>query len=206
MVLIDIMNLKEIVYSKVVVEFATVARVYCQFIEEMGSDKPQEFVATCQKMLPLLYFKTSLLPSTTAVYDGDNEVFVSELDYAQVDSKISKLLGAHNDFLVVEACQNGSTEDYQNATISEYMADIYQDLKNFIGRYHLGNEQIMNDAIWECYANYQEYWGLRLAILIKEFHSLRYGSTDFDANDSNPPAGHNGNQPCGLEGYFSQSN
>lgn len=174
------MELKDIVYNRSVVEFATVANEFCAYLESLDIRSASAFIGTCQKLLPLLYYKTTLLPVAQPVCDGSNEQFVAELDYVQVENRITQMLRQYNDFLVVCSGECTCTEEHETASIGEYMADVYQDLKNFVCRYQLGNVEIMNDAIWECTENFKEFWGGRLACLVKEFHTLRYSSIDFD--------------------------
>jgi len=174
------MDTKSIVYSRNVVEFATVAKEFCSFLEGCDQLNTKAFVATSNKLLPLLYYKSTLLPKTEPVYDEGNEQFVSELDYRMVESKIEALLGQHNDFLEIYDKRADANDGQFTASIAEYLADIYQDLKNFTMRYHVGNIDVMNDAIWECMENFSDFWGIRMVNLIRAFHILQFGNVDLD--------------------------
>lgn len=179
------MDTKSIVYSRNVVEFATVAKEFCSFIEGCSQHKAKTFVATTNKLLPLLYYKATLLPTTEPVYDEGNEQFVSELDYRLIESKVEDLLGQHNDFLEIYDKRADANDGHFTVSIAEYLADIYQDLKNFTMRYHVGNTDVMNDALWECTLNFGEFWGIRLVNLIRAFHILQFNDIDLD-NIVNP--------------------
>ena len=48
------------------------------------------------------------------------------------------------------------------ASISENLADIYQDLKDFALSYRTGDEFVMQEALWECVDNFKNYWGQKL--------------------------------------------
>ncbi len=174
------MDTKSIVYSRNVVEFVTVTKEFCTFLETCDQLKTRAFVTTCNKLLPLLYYKGTLLPSTEPVYDEGNEQFVSEMDYRMVEAKIETLLGLHNDFLEIHDKRADANDGHFTASIAEYLADIYQDLKNFTMRYHIGNVDVMNDAIWECTENFGDIWGIRLVNLIRAFHILTFGNVDLD--------------------------
>ena len=50
----------EVVYSKNVIEFATVANEYCAFIEAVGQYQRKDFITRLQKLLPLLYLNPTL--------------------------------------------------------------------------------------------------------------------------------------------------
>lgn len=172
------MNTKELVYSRNVVEFATVAKEFCAFLEACEKHRAPSFVAACSKILPLLYYKTTLLPSTAPIYEEGNEQFVTEYDYKTVEAKVKHILGQHNDFLEIHDQRAEQTYGEYTASIAEYLADIYQDLKNFTMRYQLGNTEVMNDALWECTENFKDFWGIRTVNLIRAFHILQYGTVD----------------------------
>jgi hypothetical protein len=65
-------NIQNIVYSKNVVEFVTVANEFCATIEKVNNFSAPENLQKLQKILPLLYLKASLLPRMEKLLD---EVF-----------------------------------------------------------------------------------------------------------------------------------
>ena len=69
------------------------------------------------------------------------------------------------------------------ASVSENITDIYQDLKDFILCYRIGNLEVMNDALWECRNNFEQYWGQRLVNGLRAIHSLVYGISDLDEKE-----------------------
>lgn len=174
------MEIKDVVYSRNVVEFVTVAKEFCAFLEGCEKHTAKSFVGACNKVLPLLYYKATLLPETEPVYDENNEQFVTESDYSSVENKVEYLLGQHNQYVEVNDPRVDELTGLYTASIAEYMADIYQDLKNFVLRYQVGNTYVMNDAIWECINNFKDFWGIRLANLIRAFHILAHQNIDLD--------------------------
>ena len=72
------------------------------------------------------------------------------------------------------------SEEALEASISENIADIYQDLKDFILSYRIGTLDVMNYALGECRTNFQQYWGQRLVNGLRAIHSLVYGISDLD--------------------------
>jgi len=174
------MDVKSLVYNRNVVEFVTVAKEFCAFLESCENHTAKSFVGACNKVLPLLYYKATLLPETEPVYDEDTESFVTEADYSSIENKVEFILGQHNHYVEVNDPRIDELTGYFTASIAEYLADIYQDLKNFVLRYHEGNEYVMNDALWECISNFKDYWGIRLANLIRAFHILAHNNIDLD--------------------------
>jgi hypothetical protein len=177
------MDAKSIVYSRNVVEFATVAREYCAFLENIKNHSRKSFITASQKLLPLLYYKSSLLPETEPIYDEGNEKFVTEDFYFDIQNNLKQLLGSNDDFLEIYDPRANDGEGVYTASISEYLADVWQDLKNFTMLYQAGNAEVMNDALWECRTNYQEYWGIRLANAIRAMHILLFSGIDLEQTD-----------------------
>lgn len=174
------MDIKSIVYSRNVVEFATVAREYCAFLENVKTHNRKSFISASQKLLPLLYYKTSILPETEPIFDEGNEKFVTEDFYFDVQNNLKQLLGPHDDFLEIYDPRADEGEGLYTASISEYLTDVWQDLKNFTMLYQVGKAEVMNDALWECRSNFQEYWGIRLANTIRAMHILLFTGIDLE--------------------------
>lgn len=177
------MDIKSIVYSRNVVEFATVAREFCAFLENTKNHNRKSFVSASQKLLPLLYYKSSLLPETEPIYDEGNEKFVTEDYYFDIQNNLKQLFGPNDDFLEIYDPRANEGDGLYTASISEYLADVWQDLKNFTMLYQVGNVEVMNDAIWECRTNFHEYWGIRLANAIRAMHILLFSGIDLEQND-----------------------
>ena len=64
------------------------------------------------------------------------------------------------------------------AFISENLADIYQDMGNFISLFRQGNEEVMLEAIAICRTNFREFWGQQLFNALKALHFIRYNEED----------------------------
>ena len=173
-------QLNPIVYSKNTIEFVTVANEFCRFIEGLSNEPAPDFLLKVQKILPLLYLKTSVLP----VFESDEEVllekFVSEVDYNFLQQKIMNLLGGYDDYKEVFDQGMQFSDQALPASISENLTDIYQDLKDFVMSYQVGNDLIMQEALWECLNNFRTFWGQKLVNCQRAVHELVYGDIDFD--------------------------
>jgi hypothetical protein len=173
-------NAENIVYSKSVIEFATVANEYCNFIETQQSYELRPFLSTLQKLLPLLYLKTSMIP---ALPDDDAETpdkYLTEVDYTFLLNKLTAKLGSNDSYLEVFDPGMQFSETPIESSISENLCDIYQDLKDFVFAYRMGTTEIMSDAIWECKKNFEEFWGQKLVNGMRAIHALLYSDTLLD--------------------------
>jgi len=174
------MSSKEIVFSRNVVEFAAVAKEYCAFIEKYTDFKRSQFVKVANSLLPLLYYKATLLPETEPIYEEGNQKYVTEELYIALNQRIKHFLGEHDAFPEVFDERIAETDDQFSASLAEYLIDVYQDLKDFTMIYQGGQTDEINDALWECRLNFQELWGMRLANSIRAIHKLAYGEVDLD--------------------------
>jgi hypothetical protein len=174
------MSLKELVFSRSVVEFAAVAREYCAFIENSSQYKRSQFIKIASSLLPLLYYKASMLPQTEPVYDEGNQKHVTEEYYHALNTRLKSYFGQFDAFPEVFDARISETDEGFSANLSEYLTDIYQDLKDFTMLYQKGQIEEMNDALWECTSTFREFWGIRLANAIRPIHQLVYGEIDID--------------------------
>jgi len=165
-------GLKHPVYSRQVIEFVTVANEFCSFMEIAGQFEKLDFIQKIQKLLPLLYLKGSLIPEMESVLNEGNEKFVTEQEYDFVKNQVQTYMGELDDYSEQwDPKIPGSTEPVITS-ISENMADLYQDLKDFVSLYSMGTTEIMNDAVWECRMNFENYWGQILVNALRVIHRI----------------------------------
>ena len=178
------MSENQTIYSKKVIEFATVVAETCLFLERASENSKQDFVSKSIKLLPLLYLKTSLLDDLNEESEGFLERFVSEDDYLYVKNQVEQILGPDDSFLEVFHPDMPYSDTPIAAFISENLADVYQELKDFIANFQLGEAEIMTAALITCVERFAEHWGQKLLNALRALHSLRFsekfGSEDFD--------------------------
>ncbi len=174
-----------IVYSKNILEFVTVSAEYCAFLESVEDNTKQEFFLKSQKILSVLYLKTSLIPKVDAVFEDGNEKFVTENDCVFIKNKIVEKIASHEVFVDVFSAVMFKEDDAENVSLSEIFADIYQDLMNFLTLYRIGHEESMNDALWECQQNFEQYWGSRLLAALSAIHNTIYSGDDLSDEELN---------------------
>jgi len=177
------MEANDIVYSKNVVEFVTVANEYCSAIENVSKLSAEANVQKLQKLLPLLYLKAAILPKTERLLEEELEKYISELDYNLLLEKWLQLLGENDGYYEVFDPNIQFGQEKVTASVSENLLDIYQDLKNFLISYSIGNEELMNDALYECNFHFEEFWGQELVNVLRAVHMLVYADIDFNEYD-----------------------
>jgi len=168
------------VYSPQIIEFVTIADQFCKHVERLSNYKTSEFLSIMQRLLPVIYVKAVVVPHTEPVFEEGNERFVKEEDWNAIDRAIAHKLGEFNSFEEpFDQTLHGAGEPAAG-TISEYLADLYQDLKDFLLQYRTGTEEVMNDAIWECTNRFETTWGKKALSTLRAIHQIYYSGTDFD--------------------------
>ncbi len=170
-----------VIYDKNVIEFVTVSAEYCAFLEQTKIVESEEYVNTLLKILPLLYIKALLLPHSERMGFEEPEVHVDEITYEVIRQNIAKILGPDDDYLEVFTPDMNYSDQPNKQWISEGLADMYQDLKNFIFVFQQGLDEVMNDALVICLENFEYYWGQKLVNTLRALHNIKY-NPDRDIN------------------------
>jgi hypothetical protein len=168
----------EAVYSRNVVEFVAVANEFCKYAEHASELKGDELLGILQRILPLMYLKASLLPQLDPFFEEGNEKFVTEADWTVINDTLKEKFGTANDFLEVFDEKINETVGPVVASISENMADIYQDMKDFLLLYQTGTVEVMSDAVWECRMNFENFWGQKLVNSMRAIHKFIYSGEE----------------------------
>ena len=160
----------QVIFDRNVIEFVTVAAEFCKFVEQAEGSKRTAFVDTTLKLLPLLYLKASMLPPCETIGDEAPETFVTEETYEIVRMNLADILADRDKY----------SDQPITRYISEDLADIYQDIRDFIFVFQLGLNETMNDSLAICQENFRLYWGQKLVNTLRALHEVKYSE---QAND-----------------------
>lgn len=166
------------IYERNTLEFVTVALEFCTFVETAGEKGLFDFVDKAVKLLPLLYLKATLLPEVEPDEDDEPELTVTEDMYESVRNRIAELLGEKDSYLETFHPDMQYSDTPIAAFISENLADVYQDVGNFVSLFRQGNEEVMLQSIALCRTNFQEFWGQQLLNALKALHAARYSDDE----------------------------
>ena len=166
------------IYERNTLEFVTVALEFCTFVETAGERELFDFMDKAVKLLPLLYLKATLLPEVEPDEDDEPELTVTEDMYESVRNRIAELLGEKDSYLETFHPDMQYSDTPIAAFISENLADVYQDVGNFVSLFRQGNEEVMLQSIALCRTNFQEFWGQQLLNALKALHAIRYSDEE----------------------------
>lgn len=184
------------VYAEKVLEFVRSANEYCTWLEELDINLGELFIKEAVKNLSKIYYRAVELDEIAPVLEGGNERFVTEQQWSAIFQKVMNILGPHNSYLRIADGEEFDRSDLVTHKISEDLADIYQDMKDFVSQYRQGIEEVMNDALWEVMDNFDHYWSEKLLNALRALNSLyvkkiipgEKTEDDLENGDETPPS------------------
>lgn len=160
---------KEPVFSKKVIEVLTISNEFCLLIEKADSYEKTDFFLVLHRILPLLYLKASLLTPVEASNPEIKDRFVNEEQYELIYLSIKKIFGT--DDLFKEAFHKNQENP---GSFSEYLSDVYQDIKDFLVLYQKPSMSAKENAINDCLLFFKSHWGYRALMCVVNIHPLLY--------------------------------
>ena len=83
-------------------------------------------------------------------------------------------MGEKDDYLDVFVEDMVYSDQPIKKCISEDLADIYQDIRDFIFVFQLGLNETMNDSLALCQENFGLLWGQKLVNTLRALHDVKY--------------------------------
>lgn len=174
----DQKELHSFVYSEVSVVMVRAANETVTLLEDLEGKEGRKFIEEAVMHLSGVYAAMLRVEDSEPVFETGSEPTVTEQDWSEIFQKIAALLGRHNEIL--RPAEEGEFDDSDLVThsISEDLADVYQELKDFTLLYSRGIEEVMNDALWEVKVRFSEHWGKKLLRSLSSLHDLYVAGVD----------------------------
>jgi hypothetical protein len=161
-------------------EFYLVTSEFCKLLENIVAIPKQYFLSNTQKLLNLTYLKASLLEKPLYNEEDESEKFVQESDWLFIKDQVSLKLGLSDKYIELMLAENYDPENIEAVTLSECIADIYQDLRDFSTNFEIGNKEAISASLYECLDNFEKFWGIRVLAVLTSLHNLIYGGELLD--------------------------
>lgn len=167
------MKEKQDSYNTTLIDFAQVGVELASLLEQASEILRHDFIDQSVKILPLLYIKARLLPK----YDYDPTLdyapeYISEESYDFVGQAVAAKLGEYDSFLTTMLSDMQYSDAPMSASISEYLADVYQQVGNLLGVLREEETSMLPTAIGRCRYYFAEYWGRHLLAALQALHEL----------------------------------
>jgi hypothetical protein len=168
------MNKVESLIAPQTKEFVKLCRKYFEYLEALPDKDISDFWVFQLRILSEIYRGIFNLPEIEARYESDVEKFVTERDYNKIYVKLVAHIGALDKFADFQDMNHPGSLKVVEASLSEMLTDIYQELKDFVLLYETGTLENMNDAIADCFESYGQYWGVKLLSAARIIHVNLY--------------------------------
>lgn len=160
------------------------AAEFCLAVERAGETGKREFVGIATRYLAELYLDFSF-PEYVVKIDLDEEAdfgvsfsYVDENFYNRVRSGLQSLFGEDDVYLEAFHEDMKYSDTPVAASISEGLADIFQDLYNFISVVQDTEGDRLEEAYGKCRENFNSYWGQVTCNLMRPLHYLIINSVE----------------------------
>lgn len=157
------------------------ANEYCHEVESAEGKERDKFIATMLKLLPRIYIAVGDVPEK----NNDEESYyidscLYEDGYNSVREGVYRLLGEDDVYLEVFEEDMKYSDTPIATTVSENLADLYQEFYNFVVSVQNAPTEIVGDIVLAVKENFQSYWGQTLVNVMRALHNLKYSNHYFE--------------------------
>lgn len=158
--------------------FIALSNEFCSAIENAMEFEKEDFVAKMLKMLPRIYMTVTDIDIEESNEDFYALPYLDESVYDNLRSQLAALMGEDDVFLETFEEDMKYSDAPVSATISEDLADIYQQLYNFVASVRDVDTEAINSIIITCKEDFASYWGQTLCNVLRALHSVFYNKQD----------------------------
>lgn len=164
---------EDVTMGKNALEMLLVANEFCLFMEEIEDKSKSDILEFVHRVLPLMYTKGSLLPQISVVHPEANMRFVTEDQWENLFNLMRDIFGEDDEYWIIDPQYINETEPLK-ASLSENLADIYQDMKDFVLLYQKNTMAARENALADCKSLFSDHWGYRIGNILLRLHHLIY--------------------------------
>jgi len=164
------------VLTRPILEFITVSHDFCQFTEKSEDYSARELIDYYRKILPLLYLKGSLVKLVTPSDPEAAERFVLEETWETLFNNLRNAFYPYDHFWVSTHIYDEDAE-IEKASLAECIADIYQDMKDFLMLYQKNMYSAKENAIFNVCNDLNTHWGPACIKALFTLHELAQNDT-----------------------------
>lgn len=154
--------------------FIALANDYCKTIHDASTLSKEDFIEAMLKMLPRLYV---IMVEHKVENEPEMDVigsFVDEDHYNQARESIAVLMGEDDTYLETFMEDMKYSDTPIAASISESLADIYQDMYNFTVTIRDSEGALTQQAMEEMHENFALYWSKTLCNVLRPLNALKF--------------------------------
>lgn len=153
--------------------FLALANEYCVALEHVGEVEREEFTDVVLRLLPRLYISASDLASDSFL----EEFLPSTLEedyYDTVRNSVAALYGEDDTYLEVFEQDMKYSDTPIAASISEGLADIFQELYNLIEACKDAPSDLIDQYLCAVRDDFASFWSQTLCNVLRAVNALKY--------------------------------
>lgn len=160
------------------VALTALANDYCVTLEHAAEIEKKDFIAEILGYLPRLYWEFSDIDVPASEEDEEFYLpdFVDEDYYESIRLRVGSLMGEDDVFLETFEEDMKYSDTPIASSVSECLADIFQDLFNFVAAVKDSDGDMLAEAFTACKENFAVYWSQKLCNVMRALNHLRYSS------------------------------
>jgi hypothetical protein len=147
---------------------------YCKLIESLDEMTSVNVLQDIKIALLPIYAKVHRIVRPKTKYEHDAEKYVTERQYNKVRKILVAIIGQRDTYNEIFNPEKPASKKSTQASLSEDLTDIYQDLKDFVQWHNQGTFEAMNDAIIELVDTFGKFWGMKLMNAVRYIHAFQY--------------------------------
>ncbi len=172
---------KEIKLTPNDLAFIALTNEYCHLVENGSQVGKEAFIESLLKLLPRIYITATDLQLDFAFSDYEIFPYLTEETYDYVRNRLSALMAEDDVYLEVFIEDMKYSDTPIAVTISENLADLYQEFYNFVASVEDKPTVEQQELIGLCKDNFKTYWGQTLCNVLRALHNCRHSMSDDEA-------------------------
>ncbi len=164
---------EDITLTKPVLETVAVAQEFCNYLDSCEANSVKGIIEFMHRILPLLYLKGTFLPGVEVEYPEANERFVTQEQWENIFTMLRDKFGRDDEYWIINPELLNENEPVK-ASMAENIADLYQDMKDFVLLFKKNTHASRQNATEACRLLFQTHWGMRIGNLLPKIHYFLY--------------------------------
>lgn len=151
------------------------ANDYCVTVENALTFEKDDFIIRMLADLPALYMEFNDI-EPLRIDDVYLSSYMDEEYYDTVRSGMERLFGSDDVFLETFVEDMKYSDTPIGVSIAESLADIFQDLYNFVAAVKESDAEQLEGSYDLCHEAFEDYWSQKLCNVLRPLNHLRYHS------------------------------
>lgn len=160
------------------IAFIGVATEYCHTVQQTSQFQRSDFVDKMLTLLPRLYIMARDMSKDEFNEGGYLNSVLDETEYEAVRDEMANLLDPDDVYLETFEEDMKYSDTPVSASISESLADLYQELFNFVETIRDATDETVEEALCAVADDFRNYWSQTLVNVLRPLNSISVNATD----------------------------